>query len=54
MTEMIVDEDSNALRLEDLMGLNVTLTFELINVRGRNTFEQVDQVNAQEWHLSFN
>ncbi|OAG11443.1 uncharacterized protein CC84DRAFT_1158985 [Paraphaeosphaeria sporulosa] len=43
MTEMVVDEDGKALRSEDLVGLNATLTFELCDARNYRTFEQVDQ-----------
>lgn len=53
MTEMVVDEKDKALRSEDLVGLNATLTFELMNGRQYRTFEQVDQVSSytSQWDV---
>ncbi|KAF2445442.1 hypothetical protein P171DRAFT_472203 [Karstenula rhodostoma CBS 690.94] len=43
MTEMVVDENENILRSEDLVGLNATLMFQLKDLRHYSVFEQVDQ-----------
>lgn len=44
MTDYIVDKDGKALSASDLVGLNVTLNFQIVDGRNYRAFEQVDEV----------
>jgi hypothetical protein len=46
MTEMIVDKDGNRLKASDLVGLNVTLAIQIMDVRYYGVFEEVDEARA--------
>lgn len=48
MTDMVVDENDNAVTEQDMVGLHATLMFEVKSVRNYRYFEQIDQVGVHD------
>lgn len=46
MTEMVVNNDSTPVREADLVGLNATLTFQIMSMTNYSVPEQIDQVRS--------